>query len=203
MAEVVLAWHGPTTLLDRRGTLAADVLADIISEKSGAFLPALVQNSALFSIDACSFSFNTGRYASEFVFQGDIAITDIHALQADAHMVYTRFSEMLADIASGKLSVTAEDIRRVAVKNRNARVFRHEKPSSYLRDLGWCWGAADIEYFLEYEQGLASISPDDIRDLSARWLRDHAGVALLWVHDDTARTLRARDTAPVKGGNAQ
>lgn len=188
MASLALAWHGPTAQLNRRETLAADVLAELISEKSGAYLPELVRRTALFSIDTSAFSFYTGRYSSEFIFQGDIACTNTDTLMADAAAIRDQLSAILADIANGKHTITAADIRRIAVKNRNGLIFRHEKPPAYLRDLGWAWGTADIEYFLDYIPGLASVSPGEIQNLAARWLRQ-TNLAILWVHDSVAAAL--------------
>jgi len=188
MAELVVVWNGPITLKDRAETLTADVLADLISENSGPWLRELTERSALFSIDSSSLSFYTGRYSSEFVFQGDIAITNTDTLTHDAHQVFREVNDMFAKIARGEHTITPADIQRIVRKNINARIFRHEKPNSYLHDLNWSWSAADIEYFLEYENGLAAVSVQDIERLAARWLAEPR-LELLWVHDEITKNL--------------
>ena len=188
MANLVIAWNGPVTRLNRVATFAADVLADILSENSGPYLRELTEKTDLFSIHTTSFSFYTGRFASEFIFQGEISITNTRTLTQAAHQVFNAVNALLSDIAAGRRTITREDIERVVQKNINARVFRQEKPSSLLRDLNWCWSISDLRYFLDYERSLAAVSAEEIRRLASDWLTQPK-LELLWVHDSVAPNL--------------
>jgi zinc protease len=190
MATLIIAWDGPITRLHRVATFAADVLAEIISENSGPYLRELVEATPLFSIDSTSFSFYTGRFASEFIFQGRVAITNTDTLMRDARQAFNAVNELLADIAEGRHAITRKDIERVVQRNINTRIFRHEKPNSLLRDLNWCWAIADLQYFLDYERSLAAVSIEEIQRLAARWLAQ-PGLEFLWVHESVAAGLAA------------
>ncbi|HPH01855.1 MAG TPA: pitrilysin family protein [Spirochaetota bacterium] len=188
MLRVLLLWPGPSVLSNRNETLTADVLSYYLSEKSGGFLASLTTNTALFSTDTAGFTFSTGRYTSEFMFQGEIPATNIPGLLARASLLQNTVRQALARIAEGKARISPESIRRIASRIINDRIFRHEKPPALLQDVSWWWCTADLAYWQHYDRGIATVTPRALQRLARDWLAKPP-LPVLWAHDSLRAAL--------------
>ena len=188
MVRVLLVWPGPSILSNRNETLTADVLSYYLSEKSGHFLASLMSNTTLFSRESAGFSFSTGRYNSEFIFQGEIPATNHTRIPAQAAHLQRTVRAYLADIAAGRRAIPQEALRRISARIINERIFRHEKPAALLQDVSWWWCTADLAYWQRYDRGISAVSRDDVRRTAARWLRS-APLGVVWAHDSLTNTI--------------
>lgn len=187
MARLYQVWAGPDILTGRDATVTADVLATLLSEKSGPFIRGLAADTALFSPDSASFSFSTGRFGSEFILQAEIQITNRATLATNARVLFDRVRRDLSRIAAGTTVPDTAALARVVRRMNNERIFRNERPAVMLQDLSWWWCVADLAYWSDYSRALAQVTPRALRELAARWLAAAPALELVWVHDDVVR----------------
>lgn len=188
LARVLLVWPGPSILSNRNDTLVADVLSYYLSEKSGPFLDNLLQRTSLFSKESAGFGFSTGRYNSEFIFQGEIPATNQALLLEEAAKLQRTVQTYLAEIATGLRTIPAATLGRISARLINDRIFRHEKPAALLQDVGWWWCTADLAYWRQYERKILAVGPAQIRRTAARWLL-FPPLRLVWAHDSLTNAL--------------
>jgi zinc protease len=181
-AEIVIAWHGPSVGVDVKGTFAADVFSLILGQKTSEFQKNLVESGLALSTNQIYF---TQKYV------GPISISvkcrpqkfweTYQALEAEIE----KFDD--TDYFTDDQLATAKTLLEV-----NA-VYKGDKASSHIEEIGFWWAVAGLEYYRDYLDNLRSVTRDDVLDYVRRHIIGQSHITAVMVNRETRRNMKVVD----------
>lgn len=158
-ARIALAWQGPSVMADVKGTFAADVLSLILTQKTSAFQKNLVDAGDALSAEM--FYLTQKHVGPIFVFvrcpPQKTAATRA-AVQAEV--------EKLADPGY----FTDEQLKTAKTLLEVDAVYKHDKASTFINEIGFWWAVAGLDYYRDYLDNLRAVSRKDIVNYVNRYI---------------------------------
>lgn len=167
---VQMVFQGPSMALDREWTYAADVWGQYMGRMSGEFYTNLVTNGPFLSVYA---SYHSQRFEPTITFGGSIdpgeMETGLELLRGEADRMFE----------SGYFSETG--VGTAIEQLRRSRLFQQESSREMATEtLPFWWVQGDgLDYYLEYPEHLADVTPEDVEAFLAEWVKDRPSAVFL------------------------
>jgi len=149
---IVVALHGPSVGADPGATYAADVLFDVFNDPSAAFQRRLVDHGPFRSI--------AGNYLT-LDHTGPIEIRGKTTPELAQQALVALISELdNLDLLSG---MTDDDLAIAKKRRQVGTALSLEQAASLAPSLAFWWSATGIDYYLTYNDRMATQTPDSLR----------------------------------------
>lgn len=149
---IVVALHGPSVRTDPGATYAADVLFDVFNDPTSAFQHRLVESGPFASISG---SYLTRDHTGPIEIRGKT--TPEEAPQAILAIV----SELQnLDLLQG---VTDDDLAIARKRRQVGTALTLERTAGLAPELAFWWSAAGMDYYLSYNDHMATQTADSLR----------------------------------------
>ncbi len=178
--SIELEWQGPSVPSDAKGTYAADVLAEIVSDEQSDFHARLV-DSGLFQ--EASLRYTTRSHVGPITFSG---ITTPAKLATALTALATELDFMDTPAYFNRASIVAATKR-----NEVASVFQLEDAHSLALGLAETWAVAGTEYFRNYDDEMAAVTESDLHAYVDRYIARRPFVIAALVPPDRASETSA------------
>lgn len=165
MPSVSFNWHGPSVDADPKATFAADVLSYIIAQPSSQFQKNLVDSGITLN---SYLSYYTQRYTGPISLSAQVQPDKLE----DAIQFLLRETEKFSSpdyytdeqLESAKTLLVIDDL------------YGREQMSSFTHTVSFWWATAGLDYYLNYLDGLRSVTRDDINRYVAMYIRNRPWV---------------------------
>lgn len=165
MPSVSFNWHGPSVDADPKATFAADVLSYIIAQPSSQFQKNLVDSGVTLN---SYLSYYTQRYTGPISLSAQVQPDKLE----DAIQFLLRETEKFSSpdyytdeqLESAKTLLVIDDL------------YGREQMSSFTHTVSFWWATAGLDYYLNYLDGLRSVTRDDINRYVAMYIRNRPWV---------------------------
>ncbi|PYP10277.1 MAG: hypothetical protein DMD59_06130 [Gemmatimonadetes bacterium] len=149
---IVVALHGPSVRTDPGATYAADVLFDVFNDPSSAFQQKIVESGPFESISG---SYLTLDHTGPIEIRGKT--TPEHAQQAILAIVGELQN---LDLLQG---VTDDDLAIARKRRQVGTALTLERTASLAPSLAFWWSAAGMDYYLGYNDHMATQTADSLQ----------------------------------------
>ncbi len=165
-----VVFPGPSMAGESNWTYAADVWGQYMERMAGEFQTDLVTNGPFNSVYA---SYHSQRFEPVIAFGGTIDPSRIHEGLA---LLRLEMDDMFREdyFTPGGIGTSVEQLRR-------ARLFSRESSRDMATEtipFWWVQGGG-LDYYLEYPDSLAAVTPEDVQAFLAHWVRDRPSAVFL------------------------
>ncbi len=158
-------WQGPSVKEDTKATYAADVLSYILQQKTSKFQKDLVESGLAFSANFGYYTLNHTGSISLFAQTSGDKFDDFQKA------VFNELNNMLKDdYFSDEQLENAKTI--LAINEQYGR----QQPSQFVHTVGFWWGVAGLDYYLNYVDNLKKVTRKDIQDYLKKYVIDKSYV---------------------------
>jgi len=156
-----IEWRGPDTRSDITSTYAADVFSYLINQKNSKFNTALIQSGLAVST---SIGYLTLKHV------GPISLI----VRPNPSKIKECMDEVKKQIAlMDNDDYLSEDQIKIAKRALDIKKVRQEEiTSDYVHTLSFWWASASMDYFLSYNEHLAKVSKNDIKNYVQKYIKN-------------------------------
>ncbi len=158
-AEIVIAWHGPSTITDLNGILAGNLLSCMLNCNSSSFQKNLVASGIALKAEVIQ---TPRRYISQILIK-------VTCLRDSFWVAYQTLQDEL-DKIEAPAYFTIADLNSAKRLLEMETYFQREITPTFLRDIARWWAMAGFDYYQSYLDNLKAISHEDIVDYVARYI---------------------------------
>ncbi|PYP58753.1 MAG: hypothetical protein DMD40_04760 [Gemmatimonadetes bacterium] len=156
---IVVAMYGPSVRTDPGATYAADVFFDVFNDPTSAFQRRLVDGGPFVSISG---SYLTLDHTGPIEIHGKT--TPEHAQQAILSLLFELHD---VDLLQG---VTDDDLAIARKRRQVGGALARERTASLAPGLAFWWSAAGMDYYLGYNDHMATQTADSLRRFAREYL---------------------------------
>ncbi|MEX2180411.1 MAG: pitrilysin family protein [Gemmatimonadaceae bacterium] len=156
---VLVRWHGPSVGMERTATYAADVFAGVVNQPLSGTQRRLVETG---HFELVSFNYLTNRFVGPIELYAkttpERAVAAVQALGTELRRLVD--PEYFGD-------------EEVVVAKKRQRVFQEmtaESATGVAHTLAGFWGAADMDYYLAYQDSLEARTTAELRQFVSTYL---------------------------------
>jgi zinc protease len=158
---IVVAMHGPSVRTDPGATYAADVFFDVFNDPTAAFQRRLVDGGPFVSISG---SYLTLDNTGPIEIRGKT--TPEHAQQAILNLLFELHD---LDLLQG---VTDDDLAIARKRRQVGGALARERTASLAPSLAFWWSAAGMDYYLGYNDHMATQTADSLRRFARAYVTE-------------------------------
>jgi zinc protease len=175
---VLQGWHGPNTRSDVKATYAADVLSYILSQTSSKLQQQLIDSGLAYQVQ---FGYQTAKYA------GPIQLFVV----PNPQKVKECMKKVEEQISQWDENSYFTDDQLETAKNQLAidEIYNQEKTSSYIHNVTFWWGSANIDYYTTYVDNLKKVTRQDIQDYVRKYIKGQPKVAGILMSSQMGKML--------------
>lgn len=156
---VEIAWQGPSTDDHCRASCAADVFVSLVNDAGSHFQQTLVR-SGLFQ--GLQFDYGRRRYVGAITLIGRTTPDSLaHALAA--------LKRELPRLARAD-AFDSDEIADGRQGRRVAHALEEESGSARPTELGYWWGEAGLDYYRQYDAGIAAVTAADLQQFARDYI---------------------------------
>lgn len=178
-AEIIVAWHGPSVGVNVEATLAADIFSLILNQKTSEFQKNLVESGLALSTHQVHC---TRRYVGPIVISVTCQPRKVSEVYQALESEIEKFAE--PDYFTDEQLATAKTLLEVEA------LYRGDKASQYVEEIGLWWAVAGLDYYRDYLDNLQAVTRDDVLDYIRKFLIGKPHVTVVMVNRETRRNLR-------------
>ena len=158
-ATILVQYRGPSADQDTAATYAADVLCDVLNERSSAFQKRLVDNGLFQSVQC---AYQTLNHVGPITFSAE---TTPEAVASALNILVAELDELdaLQDVTDENLVVAK---RRRLLRTALAR----ESGATLAPNVAYWWASGGIDYYDSYEARMNARTIDDLRQFARRFI---------------------------------
>jgi zinc protease len=188
---VLVQWQGPSVRSDPASTYAADVFSDALNQPTSGFQRRLVDGGLFQSVGVNYYTLNQ---AGPITISGQTSPEKLRQALAALDSEVAKFGDPGYFSAAQLASVKA--LRTVG------SAFGVERTSGLTHTVGFWWAVADLEYFMGYNDNMATQTPADLRRYAARYIvgKPHITGVLLSPEAQESIKLSAAELGRATGG---
>jgi zinc protease len=185
---ILVQYRGPSADQDTAATYAADLLCDVLNERTSAFQKRLVDNGLLQSIDC---SYQTLKHVGPITFSAE---TTPEAAASALNILVGELDELgaLQDVTDENLLVAK---RRRLLRSALAR----ESGATLAPSVAHWWASGGMDYYESYHARMNARTIDDLRQFAQRFIVAQPRVMAVLGPERTIAQVRALFSSPQRG----
>ncbi len=175
---------GPKANTDQKDTFAVDVLISLLNQRTGKFYKKYIDSGLTFGAGLGYFTQSRGAEVNIF------GMTDTKNALTVKKMLQEEPKEWLKKDYFTESQL--EDVRRSLLVSHKYEV---NKPSEYIKTLGFWWAVTGLDYYRDYIPSLQAITLNDVRSFVQRYLIDKPSVQMMFLSPEDAKKIGVKDNA--------
>lgn len=181
---VTLTFAGPKVRHDPEATYAVDVLAGLLQLKEGSFQKSLVASGLGL---AAGLNYLTQNHAGELNLYGRCPAKRTSAF------VKALTAQPQAWLAPNYF--TKAQISAVQRSMRVAHYLERDRPSSFIKVLGFWWSVAGLDYYRDYYNKMFNVTALDLQKFIKKYLIAKPALTTIYTSPDGAKQAKLQDNA--------
>ncbi|MCU0616932.1 MAG: insulinase family protein [Gemmatimonadaceae bacterium] len=178
VASVLLQWQGPSASKDPDATFAADVFSDALNTPGSGFRTRLVDSGLWQDIVVNYYTLN---HVGPITISGQTTPEKLRAALAALDAEIARFAE------AGY--VTRRELENVKAQRVTSSAFGIEKASSIAHTIGFWWSVVGVDYFLRYNDAMATQTPADLQRYVRTYIQGKPRVTGVLIAPDARQAI--------------
>lgn len=174
----MLAYHGPDTRGDLKGTYAADVFSYILQQKNAKLQKELVETGLAFQVQV---GYQTCKYVGPIQI---FMVPNPRKIEEAYTVLWKNINEWDSDnYFTDEQLQTAKD--QLAIQE----TYSMEKPSQFIHSVTYWWCSATIGYYTSYVDNLQKVSRDDIKNYVRKYIKGQPYVMGVMLKDGMKKSM--------------
>ena len=185
-AQVMVFYRGPDTEIDITATYPADVVSNLLANPAGKFKQTILQNQnfGIPSPDYISSGYQTQRESGQIIFQSIMLAPEQMLPLRAAMFADTISNEIIPEMATDLNYFTEEEYSNVKRRMEDSKIWETETASGFLSNLRFWWTATDTNYYLTYDDKMASTKPAQVSTFVETYLVDKPALVVVLVNPE-------------------
>jgi zinc protease len=184
-ATILVQFRGPSANQDTAATYAADVLCDVLNERSSGFQRRLIDNGLFQSIQC---TYQTLNHVGPITFSGE---TTREGAASALNILVAELDEL------DRLEDVTEENLLVAKRRRQLRgALARESGATLAPGVAYWWASGGMDYYESYQERVNSRTIDDLRQFARRYVVAQPKVMAVLAPEGTIAQIRALVSPP-------
>ncbi|SMF47181.1 M16 family metallopeptidase [Pseudobacteriovorax antillogorgiicola] len=176
---VQYVFQGPRARIDVQDTYAADVLISLLNLRSGKFYQEFIDSGMT---NYAALGYYTQAQA------GELSLTCTASVK-----MFSKARDALIQAPTlwrEKTFFTLKELNTVQRSLKLARLFEVNRPSEYIKSLGFWWAITGMEYYQDYLSKLTQVTLAEVRNFVDKYLYKKPFVTSILLSPKDAKTLK-------------
>lgn len=175
--------RGPDGETDVEDTYGGDVWSFLLDNPSGIYLRTLTEDPDL-SIPEPDYAggfYSTQRCSGLIGFNAAMINDDKSPVKRADHFYDVITGKCISQFIDEK-SGFCDDMKHVVQRLEDSRIYSLETPEGFMASLSSTWSSVSADYFINYDEKIASVTADDVRQFAKKYLEGKQGILLVSIN---------------------